>query len=48
MTYLKVNKFGELNLDELKKKIKNKTFLVSLMHVNNEIGTIHPLAKTRI
>ena len=45
ITYLKINKFGELNLDELKKKISNKTFLVSLMHVNNEIGTIHPIKK---
>ena len=43
ITYLKINKFGELNLNHLKKKINNKTFLVSLMHVNNEIGTIHPI-----
>ena len=35
VTYLKINKFGQLNLDDLKKKINNKTFLVSIMHVNN-------------
>ena len=45
VTYLKVNKYGELNLSDLKKSINKKTFLVTLMHVNNEIGTIHPLAK---
>ena len=45
ITYLKVNKFGELNLNDLKKKINKKTFLVSIMHVNNEIGTIHPIKK---
>ena len=45
VTYLKVNKFGELNLNDLKKEINSKTFLVSLMHVNNEIGTIHPIKR---
>ncbi len=43
ITYLKINRFGELNLNHLKKEINKKTFLVSLMHVNNEIGTIHPI-----
>ena len=45
ITYLKVNKFGELNLNDLKKRINRKTFLISIMHVNNEIGTIHPIKK---
>ena len=45
ITYLKVNKFGELNLNDLKKKINRKTFLISIMHVNNEIGTINPIKK---
>ena len=45
ITYLKVNKFGELNVNDLKEKINSKTFLVSIMHVNNEIGTIHPIKK---
>ena len=43
ITYLKINKLGELNLEDLKKEINSKTFLVSIMHVNNEIGTIHPI-----
>tara|TARA_B100000686_G_scaffold354920_1_gene468191 strand:+ start:769 stop:1905 length:1137 start_codon:yes stop_codon:yes gene_type:complete len=45
VTYLKINKFGELNLDILEKEINSKTFLVTIMHVNNEIGTIHPIKK---
>ena len=43
ITYLKVDKFGKINLTEFKKEIKKDTFLVSLMAVNNEIGVIHPL-----
>ena len=43
VTYLKINKLGELNLEDLKKEINSKTFLVSIMHVNNEIGTVHPI-----
>ena len=43
VTYLKVNKFGQINLNDLKKNINKNTFLVTIMHVNNEIGTIHPI-----
>jgi len=38
-----VNKEGVINIEELKKKISDNTLLVSIMHVNNEIGTIQPL-----
>ena len=43
VTYLKVNKFGQINLNDLKKNINKNTFLVTIMHVNNVIGTIHPI-----
>ncbi len=43
ITYLKVNKYGEIDLEELKKAINSKTFLVTIMSVNNEIGNIYPL-----
>ena len=43
VTYLKVNKFGQINLNDLKKNINKNTFLVTIMHDNNEIGTIHPI-----
>lgn len=40
VTYLKVDKEGFISLENLKKSITNKTFLVSIIHANNEIGTI--------
>ena len=43
ITYLDVDEFGFIDLKQLKKSITNKTFLVSIMHANNEIGTIQNL-----
>ncbi|MGY4883976.1 MAG: cysteine desulfurase family protein [Nanobdellota archaeon] len=43
VTYLDVDKEGFINLDELKKEINEKTFLVSIIHANNEIGTLQNL-----
>mgnify|MGYP000396723930 CR=1 FL=1 len=43
VTYLEVDKYGSINLEDLKKAITPKTILVSLMHANNEIGTVHPI-----
>jgi cysteine desulfurase len=40
VTYLKVDKEGFVDLKDLEKAITKKTFLVSIMHANNEIGTI--------
>ncbi|GKW46686.1 cysteine desulfurase family protein [Planococcus sp. NCCP-2050] len=47
ITLLKVNAAGEISLDELKNVLRSDTILVSLMHVNNEIGTIHPTAEVK-
>ena len=41
--YISVDKEGIVSLEELKKKINSETMLVSVMHVNNEIGTIQPI-----
>jgi len=38
--YLSVDKYGIVNADELKNSISKGTFLISVMHANNEIGTI--------
>ena len=38
-----VDRCGSINLKELEAKIREDTVLVSLMHVNNELGTIQPL-----
>ena len=44
ITYLNVNKEGQIDLKELKKAIRPDTILISIMYANNEIGTIHPIA----
>ncbi|MDW0110342.1 cysteine desulfurase family protein [Sporosarcina aquimarina] len=41
--WLTVNEKGEVSPEELKQKLRKDTILVSIMHVNNEIGTIQPI-----
>ncbi|SFA77433.1 cysteine desulfurase NifS [Clostridium frigidicarnis] len=43
VTYLDVNEEGFVDLDQLKRSIKDDTILVSVMFANNEIGTIQPI-----
>ncbi len=43
ITYLSVDKYGVIDLEQLKDAIRPDTILVSIMHVNNEIGTIEPV-----
>lgn len=43
VTYLKVDPKGLIDPDDLKKAITRSTILVSIMHANNEIGTIEPI-----
>lgn len=43
VTYLPVDEYGMISLDDLKNAITDKTILVSVMFANNEIGTIEPI-----
>ncbi|MCL5094221.1 MAG: aminotransferase class V-fold PLP-dependent enzyme [Patescibacteria group bacterium] len=42
-TYLSVDKEGFVNIEDLKKAIKENTVLVSIMYANNEVGSIQPI-----
>lgn len=41
--YLTVDENGVISLDELQEKLREDTIVVSIMHVNNEIGAIQPI-----
>lgn len=43
VTYLDVNNYGLINPRDVKRNIRKETILVSIMHANNEIGTIQPI-----
>ncbi len=43
ITYLNVDKFGRINLEDLENSITDSTCLVCIMLANNEIGNIYPL-----
>ncbi len=45
VTYLPVDKFGLINPEDVKKAITDETILITVMHANNEIGTIEPISE---
>jgi cysteine desulfurase len=45
VAYLPVDKYGTVGLNDLRSALTPKTGLVSIMHANNEIGTIQPIAE---
>jgi cysteine desulfurase len=45
VTYLRVDKYGMVDPDDVRKAITDKTVLITIMYANNEIGTIHPIAE---
>jgi cysteine desulfurase len=45
VTYLPVDRHGQVDPDDVRRAITDKTVLVSIMYANNEIGTIQPIAE---
>lgn len=45
VTYLPVDEYGIISLEDLKNAITDKTILVSVMFANNEVGSIQPIAE---
>ena len=45
ISYLPVDEFGMVNMADVKAAIKKNTILISIMHANNEVGTVEPIAE---
>ena len=45
VSYVGVDKYGLVSPEDINKAITDKTILISVMHANNEIGTIQPIAE---
>jgi len=45
VTYLAVDGYGMVDPDDVRKALTSKTILISVMHANNEVGTIEPVAE---
>src|SRR6185369_16283439 len=43
VTYLPVDKYGQVHAEQVREALTDKTILVSIMHANNEIGTVMPV-----
>ena len=44
ITHVGVDRYGTVDVNEIKAAITDKTILVSIMHINNEVGSIQPIA----
>lgn len=45
VTYLPVDRYGRVDPDDVRRAIRSDTILISVMHANNEIGSLEPVAE---
>jgi cysteine desulfurase len=45
VTYLPVDRYGRVDPDDVRRALTPRTILISVMHANNEVGTIQPIAE---
>ena len=45
VTYLPVDRYGLIQLDDLREAVRDTTILISIMHANNETGAIEPIGE---
>jgi cysteine desulfurase len=45
VTYLQVDGFGRVDPDDVRRALRKSTVLISIMHANNEVGTLQPIAE---
>ncbi|MCD7894498.1 MAG: cysteine desulfurase [Erysipelotrichaceae bacterium] len=45
--FVSVDKYGHIDLDELRSLIRDDTILIAIMHVNNEVGSIQPIRQIK-
>ena len=44
VTYLPVDRFGRVDPDDVRRALTTRTLLISVMHANNEVGTLQPIS----
>src|SRR5579863_8686212 len=45
VTYLPVDRFGRVDPDDVRRALTPHTILISVMHANNEVGTLQPISE---
>jgi cysteine desulfurase len=45
LTYLPVDRFGRVDPNDVRRALTPRTFLISVMHANNEVGTLQPISE---
>jgi cysteine desulfurase len=43
VTYVRVDRYGRVDPDDVRRAIRPETVLIALMYANNEVGTLHPI-----